>query len=68
MEDRLLREKEAYTTIAVSKTKFWEMIKKGTIPKPTKIGGCSVWFMSDIQNYIKELKNNREKRKTEKVA
>lgn len=60
MEDRLLREKEAFTTIAVSKTKFWELINDGIIPRPTKIGGCSVWFMSDIQDFIKKLKENNK--------
>lgn len=60
MEDRLLREKAAYETLAVSKSKFWDMIKNNEIPRPTKIGGTSVWFMSDIQKFIQNLKDQKK--------
>ena len=55
MEDRLLRVNGVAEVLGVCKSTIWNLVKDGKLPKPKKISTASVWKMSDIQTYIKEL-------------
>ena len=35
---------------------IWRRVKKGILPAPIKIGGRSLWRLSDIQQNIREAK------------
>ena len=57
MEDKLIKIKTVMEYVQMSKTKIYEYMEKGDFPKNHKIGGSSLWFLSDIQTYINEQKN-----------
>lgn len=40
----------------VDRSTIWRWVKKGTLPAPIKIGGRSLWRLSDIQKHIREAK------------
>ncbi|NBT72496.1 MAG: AlpA family phage regulatory protein [Betaproteobacteria bacterium] len=35
--------------IPIGRTTFYQLIKSGRIPKPTKIGRVSVWRLSEVR-------------------
>jgi len=42
--------------VPVGKTTWWEGVRKGTFPKPVKIGSrVTVWRIEDIQDLLKSL-------------
>ena len=61
MEDKLIKIQTVMDYVQLSKTKIYDYIKEGKFPQSHKVGGSSLWFMSDIQNYILEQKKSKNK-------
>jgi len=61
MEDRLIKIHTVMDYVEVSKSKIYEDMKKGMFPKNHTVGGSSLWFLSDIQMYIREQKKIKNK-------
>lgn len=40
----------------VDHSTIWRWVKKGILPAPIKVGGRSLWRLSDIQQNIREAK------------
>lgn len=59
--DRLIKIQTVMEHVELSKSKIYEYMKKGLFPKNHVVGGSSLWFMSDIQDYIKEQKKIKNK-------
>lgn len=53
--DKLLKLSDVEQTIKLKKDFIYNNIKKGTFPKPIKIGNASRWKMSEIQKWIEQL-------------
>lgn len=52
----LLRLNQVLQIIPVSKSTWWDGIKKGKYPKPIKLSErCSVWRLEDIKSLIAKL-------------
>ncbi|WP_394694889.1 helix-turn-helix transcriptional regulator [Pseudoxanthomonas japonensis] len=47
-----LRAKEVLAVLPIGKTAFYDGIKRGLYPAPTKFGRCSRWRRHDIQNLL----------------
>lgn len=60
MNDRLIRMKQIIgckaegiePIIPCSKSTFWELVKKGVLPSPIKLGRASYWKHSDLQRIV----------------
>ncbi|MGA1846665.1 helix-turn-helix transcriptional regulator [Deferribacter abyssi] len=52
VQDRLLRLSEVLKMIPVSKSTWYEGIKRGIFPPPVKFGRSSFWKLSDILKLI----------------
>lgn len=57
MEDRLIKITTVMEYVQMSRSKIYEYMKKGLFPQNHTVGGSSLWFMSEIQDYIKDQKN-----------
>lgn len=44
---------EAARLLSVSRSKLYELVKCGTIPKPIKLGKCSRWPVAVLQQAFK---------------
>lgn len=64
IEDKLIKITTVMEYVQMSKAKIYELMKKGEFPKNHLIGGSSLWFLSDIQDYI----SGHKKQKNERVA
>lgn len=53
--ERLIKITTVISYIQLSKSKIYDLISNGDFPKPLKIGGSSLWKLSEIQNYISGL-------------
>lgn len=52
-QERLLRIKDVLKLVPISKSSWWEGVKKGKYPKPVKLGEkTTCWRLSDIQRII----------------
>lgn len=65
IEDKMLREKQVMDYVGVGKTKLWDMIKNKEFTSPFRLGGCSVWFLSDVQDFIAAKKKEHRKLQNE---
>jgi predicted DNA-binding transcriptional regulator AlpA len=54
-EERLIRVKEVKYMVGFSTGKIYDLMQKGEFPKQIKIGGSSVWRLSDIKDYISKV-------------
>jgi predicted DNA-binding transcriptional regulator AlpA len=61
MEDRLVKIATVMEYVQMSKSKIYEYMKRGLFPLNHTVGGSSLWFMSEIQDYIKNQKNIKNK-------
>ena len=61
---RLYRVRDVAELLTLSVREVWRLVAKGVLPQPVKIGRCSVWFDSDISEFEKRLREQRERKKT----
>ncbi len=54
---RGLRRPEAAQYVAVSPTKFDELVADGRMPKPVKLDGCTIWDIRDLDDAFDALKD-----------
>jgi len=54
---RGLRRPEAAQYVAVSPTKFDELVSDGRMPKPLKLDGCTIWDVRDLDAAFDALKD-----------
>nr|WP_294508948.1 AlpA family phage regulatory protein [uncultured Bilophila sp.] len=59
MEDRLLRLKEVFEIIPMSRATWYRGVWAGFYPQPKKHGRSSLWRMSDLQKLIIGNQENR---------
>lgn len=50
--ERLLKQSEICSTLAISPAKFFKLVSDGVLPKPHKIGRAARWKASDIQAFV----------------
>ena len=55
----LMRITEFASAISVSVRKLYRMIDAGDVPQPVKQGTGSFFFRSDLEEYLKRLKEQR---------
>ena len=41
--------------IPVKKSCWWDGVKTGRFPKPVKLGGCTMWRVEDIRDFIHRM-------------
>ena len=59
IRDRMIDLKELLTLVPAKKATIYSHIKKGTFPKPEKLGRSSYWWLSDIyKKFGKELSSS----------
>ena len=51
-EEKLLKITKVREYVDFSNSKIYDMVAKGEFPSPLRVGGSSVWLLSDIQGYI----------------
>lgn len=57
---KVLRVKECCSYLSICKSTFWRLVKKGELPKGTKISErCTVWKVEDLDKFI-ESKNTED--------
>lgn len=54
---RGLRRREAAQYVAVSPTKFDELVGDGRMPQPLKVDGCVIWDIRDLDAAFDALKD-----------
>ena len=57
---RGLRAQEAALYIGIGKTKFFELVQSGKMPKPKRVDGCVVWDRFAIDAAFEGLGNDEE--------
>jgi len=55
--DKLLKFSSVLEYVQISKTKLYEMMKKGEFPKPSEVDGCRLWSHEAVQEFIERTKN-----------
>lgn len=59
--DRRVRAKEFMDLLAVSRTKFYRLLKKGHIPEPIRITEKDVfWYESVVKKEVEKFKDRLE--------
>jgi predicted DNA-binding transcriptional regulator AlpA len=55
---RGLRREEAATYVALSPTKFMQLVDDGRMPQPIKIDGCVIWDIVDLDRAFDTFKQS----------
>ena len=55
IQPRGLRRDNAARYIGVGVTKFDELVRRGLLPKPVRIGGCVIWDVRGLDTSFDEL-------------
>lgn len=55
-----LRMPEIIKKLSIGRTKIFQLVKDGVLPRPLKIGKISLWIESDIDRAIMLLKKRQE--------
>jgi predicted DNA-binding transcriptional regulator AlpA len=45
--------------LAIDERSVWRRVADGTLAKPVKVGRSARWFVSDVANYQKKLREER---------
>ncbi len=60
---KILRAKHAQAKLGIKKSKFYDDIKTGLLPKPVSLGGRATGFVeAEIDAHIELLRANRDRR------
>lgn len=55
MDDKLLKLKEVLTRLRISKSAWYDGVRRQEFPQPIRIGTRTVvWLESDIENYLRK--------------
>lgn len=55
MCDQLLRVPDLMKILRISRPQIYKLIRQNQLPAPLHIGKASVWRLSDIENFMKNL-------------
>lgn len=59
--DRRVRAKEFMALLAVGRTKFYNMLKKGEIQNPIRLSEVDVfWYESDVRKEVEKYKKDSD--------
>ena len=59
-EERLIRPKEFMYLLGIKQTKFYEILRRGKIPKPISLGSqVKVWPLSQARQVIEDIKQGQ---------
>lgn len=62
IENRLIRIRDVQRKVSLGRSTIWLFIKQKRFPTGFKIGNkVRVWFESDIDSYIEEMRNQNQK-------
>ena len=61
---RQYRVKEVAKLLTLSEREVYRLVAKGDLPRPIKIGRCSVWFDSDIGEFQLRLQTQQREGKS----
>lgn len=50
------RDKAFYSALGISRSKFWDLVKKGKLPQPVKFGRNTLWCVDDARRVIAEVR------------
>jgi len=53
--ERLLRIKQVIDFVGLSRAQIYKLCREDKFPKFHKIGGTTVWQLSEIQKYIQKI-------------
>ena len=56
----LISIEEVMRRVSIGRTMTYELIKRGSFPKPVKIGNASRWLNEEITKWIRELAEERD--------
>jgi excisionase family DNA binding protein len=59
-DDPLLRDVDTCALLNISKPTFWRWVRRGTFPKPIKLGALSRWPRSDVTKFLERAAQNRD--------
>jgi excisionase family DNA binding protein len=59
--ERLVSVKEVAALLGISVRKVWRMIAAGQFVAPVRMGRSRRWPQSEIQQYVEELKQQRDR-------
>lgn len=65
---RGLRAQEAAMYIGIGRSKFFEMVNAGRLPKPKKIDGCSVWDRFALDAAFDNLDNDDDENPWDEIC
>ncbi len=51
---KLIRLHSVIETTSIKKSSIYARIKRGTFPKPVKIGCASAWLESEVEEWVKQ--------------
>lgn len=57
---QLLRPRDLCDRLRVSRSNLYEMIRRGDLPRPSKLGRSSVWKASDVAAALDRLLGGEE--------
>ncbi|HGS4800643.1 TPA: helix-turn-helix transcriptional regulator [Vibrio cholerae] len=52
--ERFVKENEREHITSISRTTWWRLEKAGQVPKRKRIGGSTVWLLSDILAWMQK--------------
>ena len=59
MSEMLLDQKQVTEIVTFKRSRLYQMVDAGIFPKPSKFGRHNRWFMSDIEDWLRERKLER---------
>lgn len=58
-QDRLVKLDWVATTLSIGRRSVWKLVARGELAKPVRIGRACRWFVSDIDAYLRQLRDRR---------
>lgn len=52
--ERFVKENERERLTSISRTTWWRLEKAGQVPKRKRVGGSTVWLLSDILAWMQK--------------
>ncbi|HDZ9251673.1 TPA: AlpA family phage regulatory protein [Vibrio cholerae] len=52
--ERLIKEAERERITSISRTTWWRLEKAGQVPKRKRVGGSTVWLLSDLLAWMQK--------------
>ncbi|EOG4966422.1 AlpA family phage regulatory protein [Salmonella enterica subsp. enterica serovar Montevideo] len=52
--ERLIKEAERERITAISRTTWWRLERSGEVPRRKRVGGSTVWLLSDLLAWMQK--------------